>query len=101
MYVTLRNIDGDGLLLVEIVQPNTEWTPERAGNQTHNVYLEVLDPDSGEVLASVATKGTPRSETTIPYSWFAGTRLGYLHALDAAGLPEVRIVQYELVANSR
>jgi hypothetical protein len=95
--VTPKNVDAAGLLLVHIAIPNTAWSPTNR-SAGMNSYLDVIDAVNGVVVASALLVDSQRDKPALPRGYFSGTRLGWLYRTDAAGLPEVHIVEYRLVS---
>ena len=99
------NVDGEGLPLVYVSVPNNRWRwiPDEAERRREepgfeNLHIEVIDPESGVVLAAEVTNDALRRTGVIPNSFIPGTRLGYRRTVDADGIATLSIVEYLLVA---
>jgi hypothetical protein len=93
--VSPENVDGDGLILVFSWVPHGRWT-YGPGAQGKNVVIEVIDPDSDEVLASTTVLGTSDGPERLPRGFFRFTRLGYFVRQDGDGRLSLHIIEYGL-----
>lgn len=102
-----RNVDQHGLLLTMSWVPNDEFwkipgakdmPPSDSGPQRSDIFVEIIDPASGVVLATEAV--TLRGLTTgvIPRFFIPGTRLGYTPRRLPDGRTELHILEYRLVS---
>jgi len=98
------NIDESGLIWYEVIVRDRRWrTPEERPEgfdwsemlgELYDVRLEVIDPDAGEVLASVILDDI----NTLPFlSGFRGTRNFYRSTLDSLGLNVLEVFEARLV----
>jgi hypothetical protein len=101
------HIDTTGLLYVIVAVPNDRW--QQSGSVTFeerevarrsgtDVYIEVIDTESGVLLASTGALSYDRALAEFPYGLFRRTRLGYRRADTPEGYPAVAIVTYQLLA---
>jgi hypothetical protein len=102
-----RNVDQHGLLLTMSWVPNDEFwkipgakdlPPSDSGPQRSDIFLEVIDPLSGLVLATEKVTLQALSKGLIPLFFIAGTRFGYTPRRLSDGRTELHIMEYRLVA---
>jgi hypothetical protein len=105
--------DGSGLLYVLVQAPNRHWRPPPAPESGQprppfdrnnpppspfDVYLDVIDPASGSLLAALGPIGRAELFATLPAPAFRGTSLAARLGETAEGLSTARIVEWRLFA---
>jgi hypothetical protein len=102
-----RNVDQHGLLLTMSWIPNREfWAlpgardipPSDTLPQRSHIFIEIIAPQSGFVLASETVTLRDLSDGMIPRFFIPGTRIGYAPRKMPDGSTELHILEYRLVA---